>query len=547
MDNVEFDINAPVDVNTLEEALAVIPTFFNIKSDAEGEKSPPGSDDFFGERATVHNNINNTKQCVVDNGLNYFEALKMTERVWQMSTESIDLQQEAAQPTSKLPDLPPLMTEINRKVKKQIKKQKLCLDPLEIPEYTPVSTIDIDVRQFNEPSFSSDIETIFANLAINPVSKPSIWSDVNSILPKIHLPNESAISLDSSLSSLSTRERNTAPLLTYQPLDTGISLQLTKSNQSANTFQTTNIWSRSNSNQRSSFSTGDGSIGEGYNDLLSDNFELTPIITQKQILNPIVNSLNPFMSLQHSLPKVENTAKDSNNSKKAVQFQLDSYFGKPEADKLDFLKHHLFFRKSIGDYLPNFNNLGEHHPGKTYFAYVCFKNARLDVFHYTEEQRDFMLPGNLILVQADRGYNVGKLVKIEVSLEEARLFRTKQNFDQGFNMGKSSNELYSVGLERPNKVLKEARMFDCNAINVKNSMEADALDFCRSKVIEFGLNMAITDAEYQWDLSKLTFHYECDHRVDFRELIRELFKAYKSRIWMYKVKKDTHKYYMGEI
>lgn len=64
VDNMEFDINAPVDVNTLEEALDVIPTFFNIKSDAEGEKSPPGSDDFFGERAAVHNNINNTKQRV---------------------------------------------------------------------------------------------------------------------------------------------------------------------------------------------------------------------------------------------------------------------------------------------------------------------------------------------------------------------------------------------------------------------------------------------------------------------------------------------------
>lgn len=47
------------------------------------------------------------------------------------------------------------------------------------------------------------------------------------------------------------------------------------------------------------------------------------------------------------------------------------------------------------------------------------------------------------------------------------------------------------------------------------------------------LAMEITDAEWQWDRRKLTFFYLADQRVDFRELVRELFRLYKTRIWMY--------------
>jgi cell fate regulator YaaT (PSP1 superfamily) len=34
------------------------------------------------------------------------------------------------------------------------------------------------------------------------------------------------------------------------------------------------------------------------------------------------------------------------------------------------------------------------------------------------------------------------------------------------------------------------------------------------------------------DRRKLTFYFEAEYRIDFRELVRELFKTYKTRIWM---------------
>lgn len=45
--------------------------------------------------------------------------------------------------------------------------------------------------------------------------------------------------------------------------------------------------------------------------------------------------------------------------------------------------------------------------------------------------------------------------------------------------------------------------------------------------------MEILDAEWQWDRRKLTFYYTADQRVDFRELVRELFRIWKTRVWLY--------------
>jgi len=47
--------------------------------------------------------------------------------------------------------------------------------------------------------------------------------------------------------------------------------------------------------------------------------------------------------------------------------------------------------------------------------------------------------------------------------------------------------------------------------------------------------MNVLDAEYQFDRHKLTFYFEADRRIDFRELVSELFSHYKTRIWMQQV------------
>lgn len=51
----------------------------------------------------------------------------------------------------------------------------------------------------------------------------------------------------------------------------------------------------------------------------------------------------------------------------------------------------------------------------------------------------------------------------------------------------------------------------------------------------YRLPLQIHNVEYQFDRHKLTVYYTADNRVDFREFVRDLFAAYKARIWMKKL------------
>ena len=43
---------------------------------------------------------------------------------------------------------------------------------------------------------------------------------------------------------------------------------------------------------------------------------------------------------------------------------------------------------------------------------------------------------------------------------------------------------------------------------------------------------------YFRDRNKLTFYFSADRRIDFRELVRDLFRIYTTRIWMCAVDKN---------
>lgn len=62
--------------------------------------------------------------------------------------------------------------------------------------------------------------------------------------------------------------------------------------------------------------------------------------------------------------------------------------------------------------------------------------------------------------------------------------------------------------------------------------EHEAFQFCQMKVRERGLDMKLTRVEHEFDGSKLLFYYTAEHRVDFRELVRDLAAAFHMRIEM---------------
>ena len=68
--------------------------------------------------------------------------------------------------------------------------------------------------------------------------------------------------------------------------------------------------------------------------------------------------------------------------------------------------------------------------------------------------------------------------------------------------------------------------------------EAKCLAIVQAKSRQKNLPMEIVDAEYQWDRRKLTFFFVSEQRIDFRELVKDLFKIYKTRIWMCAVERS---------
>lgn len=53
---------------------------------------------------------------------------------------------------------------------------------------------------------------------------------------------------------------------------------------------------------------------------------------------------------------------------------------------------------------------------------------------------------------------------------------------------------------------------------------------CQHKIEEHGLDMALTEAEFTFDCSKLIFYFTADGRVDFRELVKDLASEFHTRI-----------------
>ena len=52
----------------------------------------------------------------------------------------------------------------------------------------------------------------------------------------------------------------------------------------------------------------------------------------------------------------------------------------------------------------------------------------------------------------------------------------------------------------------------------------------RELVEQQGLKMKVSDAEWQWDRNKLTIYFTAERRVDFRQLVRDLARTFRTRI-----------------
>ena len=72
----------------------------------------------------------------------------------------------------------------------------------------------------------------------------------------------------------------------------------------------------------------------------------------------------------------------------------------------------------------------------------------------------------------------------------------------------------------------------CLLHNEIASKEQEALHTCRELVEQMNLQMTVVDCEFQFDRKKISFYFESERPVDFRDLNMELYRIFGVRIWL---------------
>ncbi|PHH66640.1 hypothetical protein CDD81_6477 [Ophiocordyceps australis] len=218
---------------------------------------------------------------------------------------------------------------------------------------------------------------------------------------------------------------------------------------------------------------------------------------------------------------------------------------------------------------PHRNTYGMAQPRHNQLLHVVlFKCARADVFYIQEGTGLTVKPGDLVIVEADRGTDLGTVAKDNVDWQAAKEhkehfaeehYKWLMMYSQGAaaahegvssayitapsgcqpsaigGMGPPSQHHLqepSAGELRPKLIKRLAQNHEIHALRDKEGQEAKAKRVCMQKVKDHGLNMEILDAEFQMDWKKLTFYYFADSYINFNSLVTDLFKIYKTRIWM---------------
>ncbi len=146
-----------------------------------------------------------------------------------------------------------------------------------------------------------------------------------------------------------------------------------------------------------------------------------------------------------------------------------------------------------------------------YIYKVRFKKGTR-TFSLGQKAEPDLMVGNYVKVEADRGEDLGVIASILPNV-------------QGTIHSGMKREL----------IIRRATKEEIVLLNDKLSDEAKVLELCRAQARQRLLPMEVIDAEFQYDRNKLTFFFRAEGRVDFRELVRDLFSIYKTRIWMQQV------------
>ena len=106
--------------------------------------------------------------------------------------------------------------------------------------------------------------------------------------------------------------------------------------------------------------------------------------------------------------------------------------------------------------------------------------------------------------------------------------------DRGVELGTviQGRHADNLGENRLQKVLRRATERDLYLDEKKQEKEEFAFRLCRKRIKVRDLPMKLSKVEYLFDGSRVIFYFTADHRVDFRELVKDLARELRTRIEM---------------
>jgi cell fate regulator YaaT (PSP1 superfamily) len=145
------------------------------------------------------------------------------------------------------------------------------------------------------------------------------------------------------------------------------------------------------------------------------------------------------------------------------------------------------------------------------FAEIQFKGTRRDYFSVRGLD---VRPGTHVLVEADRGEDLGEVTALGSIAER-----------------KCSASAGGCATPAPEKrILRVAEESEVDRLQELRTDEERVRLEASGMVDRHGLKMKVTEAEWQFDRKKLIIYFTAERRVDFRELVRDLARTFRTRI-----------------
>jgi cell fate regulator YaaT (PSP1 superfamily) len=147
---------------------------------------------------------------------------------------------------------------------------------------------------------------------------------------------------------------------------------------------------------------------------------------------------------------------------------------------------------------------------------VRFKNGRKHFYKNPDNVPITM--GDIVAVEGSPGHDIGT-VSLAGELVKVQMKKRKITADH----------------EDVKKIYRKASQRDIDIWQQARGKEEETQKKGREILGRLGLQMKLSDVEYQGDGNKATFYYTAETRVDFRQLIRDLASAFSIRVEMKQV------------